>query len=359
MNPRQLAPTVGLAAATTGVSVRAGLQNNIGGAVASGLIQRIGSMDCVVDNADRFTGIQYLPAGRIVNFGEHRVYVAVFDEQYPEEIFDYTEPLPGGTGNLSSDVTDLYHRVEVMMAGDHTRRPPLERTVHTIGTSQAAPDDLLKDACEMLHTTIATDADPAAAAAKLEEERLRVLAEAEKLSAAKLQMEMETRELRAVYHNVAPSQMSGLRRLGGNVGHELEGDQRDAAPTAPEKRIYDTPAQNMKAAGVAMEELLHLDGDAFERQRQRCKTLVCAANKQQLELDPDGAVSLMVSDTKSHSSSHPSRLEKAGAAKGGKGDDGALMTHKYRGSPQSSREVKPNLLIRHKGSQRILISLNR
>jgi hypothetical protein len=166
-----------------------------------------------------------------------------------------------------------------MMAGDHTRRPLLKRTVHTIGTSQAAPDDLLKDTCEMLRTPIATNADPAAAAAKLKEERLRVLAEAEKLSAAKLQMEMETRKLRAVYHNVAPSQMSSLRRLGGNVGRELEGDQRDAAPTAPEKRIYDTPAQNMKAAGVAMEELLYLDGDAFERQRQRCKMLVRAVNK--------------------------------------------------------------------------------
>jgi hypothetical protein len=117
--------------------------------------------------------------------------------------------------------------------------------------------------------------------------------------------------------------MSGLRRLGGNVGRELEGDQRDAAPLTPEKGIYDTPAKNMKATGVAMEELLYLDGDAFERQRQRCKTLVGVANKQQLELDPDGVVSLMVSDTKSHGSSHPSRLEKAGAAKGGRGDDGA------------------------------------
>jgi hypothetical protein len=33
------------------------------------------------------------------------------------------------------------------------------------------------------------------------------------------------------------------------------------------------------------------------------------------------------------------------------------MTHKYRGSQQSSREVNPNLLIRHKGSQRIFKSL--
>src|SRR5215203_4106956 len=36
----------------------------------------------------------------------------------------------------------------------------------------------------------------------------------------------------------------------------------------------------------------------------------------------------------------------------------SLMTHKYRGSQQSSREVLPNLLIRHKGRQRILVSLN-
>ena len=265
MKPRQLAPTVGLAAATTGVSFRAGLQNFTGGAVASGLIQRIGSMDCVVDNANRFAGITYLPAGRIVNFGEHRVYVAVFDEQYPEEIFDYTEPLPGGTGNLSSDVSDLYHRVEVMMAGTRSRRPALERA--TIGASQATADTLLKDACKTLRTLIATDMDPTTVAATLEYERQRVLAEAEKLAAAKQDMEMQTRELRAVYHNVAPSQMSGLRRLGGEVGRELDGDQPDTAPPAPAQRVYDTPAQNMKAAGVAMEELLLLEPgtDAYER----------------------------------------------------------------------------------------------
>jgi hypothetical protein len=38
--------------------------------------------------------------------------------------------------------------------------------------------------------------------------------------------------------------------------------------------------------------------------------------------------------------------------------DARLMTHKYRGSQQSSRVVLPNLLIRHKGSQRINISLD-
>jgi hypothetical protein len=35
-----------------------------------------------------------------------------------------------------------------------------------------------------------------------------------------------------------------------------------------------------------------------------------------------------------------------------------MMTHKYRGSQESSREVKPKLLIRHKGRQRTLGSLN-
>jgi hypothetical protein len=128
------------------------------------------------------------------------------------------------------------------------------------------------------------------------------------------------------------------------VGHELEGDQRDAAPLTPEKRIYDTPAKNMKAAGVAMEELLYLDGDAFERQRQRCKMLVGTVNKHQLELDPDGVVSLMVSDTKSHGSSHPSQLEKAGAANGGRGDDGAQSANNggnrkaQRTASQASKE---------------------
>ena len=125
-----------------------------------------------------------MSAGKIINFGEHRVYVMVFDEQYPE-IFDYTEPLPIASGNLSSDISDLSDRVEVMMAGGGSRRPSLERTIPLVGTSREAPDRHLEDACKVLSMLIATDVDPAVAATKLEEERLRVLAEAEKLSAAK------------------------------------------------------------------------------------------------------------------------------------------------------------------------------
>ena len=68
MIPRQLAPTVGLSASTSGVIVRAGL-NHSDGTVALGLIQRIGSLDCVIDNADRFAGRPYLPAGQIIDFG--------------------------------------------------------------------------------------------------------------------------------------------------------------------------------------------------------------------------------------------------------------------------------------------------
>jgi hypothetical protein len=46
---------------------------------------------------------------------------------------------------------------------------------------------------------------------------------------------METRELRAVYHHTRPEQMSDLRRLGGNMGRELDGNPRDGAPLAPKK----------------------------------------------------------------------------------------------------------------------------
>ena len=211
------------------------------------------------------------------------------------------------------------------MAGGGSRRPSLERTVPLVDTSQAAPDRHLEDACKVLSTAIATEADPAVAATRLEEERLRVLAEAEKLSTAKRQLEMETRELRAVYHHPRPEQLSDLWRLGDNVGRELFGDHRDAAPPATEKGVYSTPAENMKVVGVALEELSHLEGEAFARQRQRCKQLVRAANEQQRELDPNGSLSLMVSDPNEQASSLPNRprLEKAGAAKGGRADDGA------------------------------------
>ena len=74
--PRQLAPTVGPAAALAGVYIRTGSIISSGERVVCGLAQQFGSLCFVDDNAGCF-GSNPLPAsGRIICFGAHQVFVA-------------------------------------------------------------------------------------------------------------------------------------------------------------------------------------------------------------------------------------------------------------------------------------------
>ena len=70
---RQLAPTVGPAAALAGVHIRAGILTVSGERVVSGLVQRLGSLDFVNDNAGGFAGGfagggRFPKNGRIIEF---------------------------------------------------------------------------------------------------------------------------------------------------------------------------------------------------------------------------------------------------------------------------------------------------
>ena len=73
---RQLAPTVGPAAALARVYIRTGSIISSGERVVCGLAQQFGSLCFVDDNAGCF-GSNPLPAsGRIICFGAHQVFVA-------------------------------------------------------------------------------------------------------------------------------------------------------------------------------------------------------------------------------------------------------------------------------------------
>ena len=78
---RQLAPTVGPAATLAGVHIRAGLLTISGERVVSGLVQHLGSLDFVNDNAGCFAnGSRFHKNGRIIEFGSHRVYLGTVPE---------------------------------------------------------------------------------------------------------------------------------------------------------------------------------------------------------------------------------------------------------------------------------------
>jgi hypothetical protein len=87
--PRQLASTVGQRAATTGVKFRLGSPSTLSEKVASGLVWRFGTFDCISDNLACFKD-GFDNSGSFLDIGNHRFYVA---KPFPEEVTDVLDPL--------------------------------------------------------------------------------------------------------------------------------------------------------------------------------------------------------------------------------------------------------------------------
>jgi hypothetical protein len=120
---------VGQRAAATGVKFRPGPSSALGAKVASGLVWRFGTFDCVSDNLASFKN-GFGNSGSFLDVGSHRFYVA---KPFPEEVTDVFDPLSDG-GLSYSESSDLSAMVEVMALGEEeggdsprSTRPPLER----------------------------------------------------------------------------------------------------------------------------------------------------------------------------------------------------------------------------------------
>jgi hypothetical protein len=123
-----LAPTVGQCAAASGVKFRPGPSSALRKKVASGLVWKFGTFDCVSDNLSYFKdGLD--DSGSFLDIGSHRFYVA---KPFPEEVTNVLDPLCDidSDGSESSDFCTM---VEVLAleddgGGDPPRsvRPPLE-----------------------------------------------------------------------------------------------------------------------------------------------------------------------------------------------------------------------------------------
>ncbi|KAE8789474.1 hypothetical protein D1007_36365 [Hordeum vulgare] len=74
----------------------------------------------------------------------------------------------------------------------------------------------------------------------------------------------------------APSRLGSARGRGRFIAEILGGNQP----------VYETPAANLRAAQVAMEEMPSLEGEERAFQEKRVKDLLDAANEQQTRLDP-------------------------------------------------------------------------
>jgi hypothetical protein len=88
--------------AASGVKFRSGPSSALGEKVASGLVWRFGTFDCVNDNLAYFkNGLD--DSGSFLDVGSHRFYVA---KPFPEEVTDVLDPLSDG-GSSCGESCDL------------------------------------------------------------------------------------------------------------------------------------------------------------------------------------------------------------------------------------------------------------
>jgi hypothetical protein len=120
---------MGQRAAMTGVKFWPGSPLTLGKKVASGLVWRFGTFDCVSNNLACFKD-SFGDSGSFLDVGGHRFYVA---KPFPEEVTNILDPLGNG-GSSCSESSDLGAIVKVMALGDEEgsdsprpTRPPLER----------------------------------------------------------------------------------------------------------------------------------------------------------------------------------------------------------------------------------------
>jgi hypothetical protein len=104
---------MGQSAAASEVKFWPGPSSALGKKVASGLVWRFGTFDCVSDNSACFKN-GFGNSGSFLDVGSHRFYVA---KPFPEEVTDIFDPLSDG-GSSCVESSDLGTMVEVMALGE-------------------------------------------------------------------------------------------------------------------------------------------------------------------------------------------------------------------------------------------------
>jgi hypothetical protein len=164
----------------TRVKFRPGSPSTLGEKVASGLVWRFGTLDCVSDNLACFKD-GFGDSGSFLDIGSHRFYVA---KPFPEEVIDVLDPLCDA-GSDCSESGDFFPMVEVLAleedGGNDLPRiacPPLERPPPPKQDLPPPERDILDAAITDLRTLLDLTADPAKLTEDLERTRRTLLQEA-------------------------------------------------------------------------------------------------------------------------------------------------------------------------------------
>jgi hypothetical protein len=296
--PRQLAPTVGQRAVAAGVKFRPGFPSTLGEKVASGLVWRFGTFDCISNNVACFED-GFGDSGSFLDVGGHRFYIV---KPFPEEVTDVLDPLYDA-GSSCSEISDLGAMVEVLAleeegGGGLSRiaRPPLERPPLSEQDPPLLERDILESAIMDLRAPLDLTADPAKLTEDLEQTCLALLDKAVGVKDTHRRVFSMLRE-----YNTAQGYMSAgdghsraeqVCQRGRDLGTELNRAAPSArSPPAIGKPTYSTPTKNLRAARYISSDLAGLQGDELRENQARLQELLNATNLQQQAMEPDGEAS--------------------------------------------------------------------
>jgi hypothetical protein len=286
---------VGQSAVASGVKFRPGPSSE---KVASGLIWRFGTFDCVSNNLAHFEN-GFGNSGSFLNIGSHRFYVA---KPFSEEVTDVLDPLCDADSD-DGESSDFCNMVEVQALEEdggsglpRSARPPLKRPPPPKQDLPPPEWDVLDAAITDLRAPLDISADPVKVSKDLERTRLNLLKEAVNVDDTH-RCVLSTINEYNIAHGFTPagdgpSRAGQVRQRGRELGMELN----QAAPSARlpliiNKPTYSTPTKNLRTARYITSELDGLQGEELREKQARIQELLDAADLQQQAMEPHGEAS--------------------------------------------------------------------
>jgi hypothetical protein len=169
---------MGQSVAVSGVKFRPGPSSALGEKVASGLVWRFGTLDCISDNLDYFG--KGFGSGSFPDIDSHCFYIA---KPFPEEVTDVLDPLCDADSK-DGESSDFCSMVKVLVLGkdgdggpSRFACPPLECSPPPEHSLPPPEQDVLDAAITDLRAPLDISADPVKVFKDLERTRLNLLKE--------------------------------------------------------------------------------------------------------------------------------------------------------------------------------------
>jgi hypothetical protein len=223
---RQLVPTVGQSAAVSGVKFWPGSPSIPDETVASGLVWRFGTLDCISDNLDCFE--DGFGSGSFLDISSHCFYIA---KPFSEEVTNVLDPLCD-TDPEDDKSSNFCNMVEVLALEEDggggppcSTRPPLERSPPPEHGLSPPERDMLDAAITDLRAPLDITTDPVKISEDLEQTCRNLLKEAVDIDDTRRRV-LSTINKYNITHGFTPardgpSQVGQVHQRGRLLGAEL------------------------------------------------------------------------------------------------------------------------------------------